>query len=168
MNRISLWPLCNATSVDGHDGGGVIVPRRNPRKLQLPRIYRTITKTRAWFNSTRERQTKLLDGFSNGKIRKYNNSPFIRDGKMAATADSPLRFLGTSSLTDIHYAKRVAQIHQTTLQNNTCIYRFIAKSSDFANLLQNCVDIKDYYAEIFVRICTDYECFDSLSWKNRV
>ena len=38
------------------------------------------------------RLTKLFGGLSKEKIRRYNNSPSIGDGKMAATADSFLNY----------------------------------------------------------------------------
>ena len=36
--------------------------------------------------------TKLLARFSDENVQRYNNSPSLRDGKMAATADSLFKF----------------------------------------------------------------------------
>ena len=95
-SQVSLWPLCDAMGLAAilkvMHGGWVIVP------LNLTQSFSSICAIyHAWLSLHKKGCThwmELLDGLSNKKIRRYNNSNSTLDSKMAASkmADSLFKF----------------------------------------------------------------------------
>ena len=100
-NWVSLQPLCNAMGVAANPAILTVVNRGWViESLDLAQSAQIITATcltrdklNVYVIQVHPRKaTKLLGGQNNEKIKRYNNSLSICDGKMATTIDSSFKF----------------------------------------------------------------------------